>query len=71
LITHIYNEVITKQAFVWPSQTSSIYFGMIGNIYTLIIAPGIAMGIIGAIAANRIIEHSCHCFQHLKEQRIS
>jgi hypothetical protein len=44
---------------------------MIGNIYTLIIAPGIAMGIIGAIAANRIIEHSCHCFQHLKEQRIS
>jgi hypothetical protein len=57
LITHVYNEVITKQAFVWPSLTSSIYFGMIGNIYPLIVLPGAAMGIIGAITANRIIAH--------------
>jgi hypothetical protein len=57
LITHIYNEVITKQAFVWPSLTSSIYFGMIGNIYPLIVAPGAAMGIIGAITANKILAH--------------
>jgi hypothetical protein len=57
LITHVYNEVITKQAFVWPSLTSSIYFGMIGNIYPLIVVPGAAMGIIGAITANRIIAH--------------
>jgi hypothetical protein len=57
LITHVYNEVVTKQAFVWPSLTSSIYFGMIGNIYPLIVVPGIAMGIIGAITANRIVAH--------------
>jgi hypothetical protein len=54
LITHVYNEVVTKEAFVWPSLTSSTYFGMIGNIYPLIVLPGVAMGIIGAIAANRI-----------------
>jgi hypothetical protein len=69
LITHIYNEVITKQTFVWPSLTSSIYFGMIGNIYPLIVVPGVAMGIIGAIAANRIIAHRIRW--HCKEQRIS
>jgi hypothetical protein len=57
LITHVYNEVITKQTFVWPSLTSSLYFGMIGNIYPLIVVPGAAMGIIGAITANRIIAH--------------
>ena len=57
LITHVYNEVVTKQAFVWPSLTSSIYFGMIGTIYPLIVVPGIAMGIIGAITANRIVAH--------------
>src|SRR5919198_343753 len=39
LITHVYNEVVTKQAFVWPSLTSSIYFGMIGNVYPLIVVP--------------------------------
>ncbi|HZC21112.1 MAG TPA: hypothetical protein VE223_05665 [Nitrososphaeraceae archaeon] len=55
LITYVYNEVVTKQAFVWPSLTSSVYFGMIGNIYPLLVIPGIAMGIIGAITANRIL----------------
>lgn len=53
LITHIYNEVFTKQP-VWPSLTSSIYFGMISNIYPLIIGPAIAMGIVGAIVGYKI-----------------
>jgi hypothetical protein len=69
LITHIYNEVVTKQAFVWPSLTSSIYFGMIGNIYPLLVVPGVAMGITGAIAANRIIAHRIQL--HRKEQGVS
>jgi hypothetical protein len=55
LITHVYNEVVTMQAFVWPSLTSSTYFGMFGHVYTLVAVPGAAMGIIGAILANRII----------------
>jgi hypothetical protein len=53
LITHIYNEVFTKQP-VWPSLTSSIYFVMISNIYPLIIGPAIAMGMIGALVGYKI-----------------
>jgi hypothetical protein len=53
LITHIYNEVFTKQP-VWPSLTSSIYFGMISNIYPLIIGPAIAMGMVGATVGYKI-----------------
>ncbi|MBV9176892.1 MAG: hypothetical protein JO297_07620 [Nitrososphaeraceae archaeon] len=53
LITHIYNEVFTKQP-VWPSLTSSIYFGMISKIYPLIIGPAIAMGMVGAIVGYKI-----------------
>ena len=55
LITHVYNEVVTRQAFVWPSMTSSIYFGMIGQIYPLVAVPGATMGIIGAMLANSIV----------------
>ena len=39
LITHTYNEVLSNPQSVWPSLTSSIYFGMIGKIYPLIIIP--------------------------------
>lgn len=56
LITHIYNEVFTKQP-VWASLTSSIYFGMISNIYPLIIGPAIAMGMVGAIVGYKIGHH--------------
>ena len=52
LITYVYNEVFTKQAFVWPSLLSSSYFGMISSIYPLVIGPAFAMGIIGAILAR-------------------
>lgn len=56
LITHVYNEVVTMQAFVWPSLTSSTYFEMFGQVYPLVAVPGAAMGIIGAILANRIMD---------------
>ncbi len=55
LITHVYNEVVSMQEFVWPSLTSSTYFGMFGQVYTLVAVPGAAMGIIGAILSNRIM----------------
>jgi hypothetical protein len=55
LITHVYNGVVTRQAFVWPSLTSSTYFGMIGEVYPLVAVPGAAMGIVGAIAANSVV----------------
>jgi hypothetical protein len=56
LITYIYNEVFTKQAFVWPSLLSSSYFGMIGSIYPLVVGPAAAMGIVGAILAGKVID---------------
>jgi hypothetical protein len=56
LITYVYNEVFTKQAFVWPSLLSSSYFGIIGSIYPLVMGPAIAMGIVGAILAGKVTD---------------
>ena len=56
LITYVYNEVFTKEAFVWPSLLSSSYFGMIGSIYPLVVGPAAAMGIVGAILAGKVID---------------
>jgi hypothetical protein len=56
LITYVYNEVLSKQAFVWPSLLSSSYFGMIDTIYPLVVGPAAAMGIIGAIFAGKVID---------------
>lgn len=54
LITYVYSEVSSNQDFVWPSLISSTYFGLLGNIYPLIIGPAIAMGIVGAFLARKI-----------------
>ncbi|MFZ0511108.1 MAG: hypothetical protein WAM14_05845 [Candidatus Nitrosopolaris sp.] len=56
LITYVYNDVFTKQAFVWPSLLSSSFFGMIGSIYPLAIFPAFTMGIVGAILAGKVID---------------
>ncbi|MGA9149965.1 MAG: hypothetical protein WBZ36_05255 [Candidatus Nitrosopolaris sp.] len=56
LITYVYNEVFTKQAFVWPSLLSYSYFGMIGSIYPLVVGPAAAMGIVGAILPGKVID---------------
>jgi hypothetical protein len=55
MITHIYNEVVTKQP-VWPSLTAPIYFDMIGQIYPLLAVPAIGIGILGAIVSSRLIK---------------
>ena len=56
LITYVYNEVFTKQAFVWASLLSSSYFGMMGSVYPLVIGPAFAMGIVGAMLAEKVID---------------
>jgi len=55
LITHVYNEVDTRRGVVWPSLTSSTYFGMIEQLYPLVAVPGATMGIIGATLANTTV----------------
>jgi hypothetical protein len=69
LITHVYNEVDTTRGFVWPSLTSSTYFGMIGEIYPLVAVPGATMGIIGATVANTTVKKNLLALKS-KRQRI-
>jgi hypothetical protein len=54
LVTYVYTELSSNQAFVWPSQISSTYFGMIDSIYLLILGPAFSMGIVGAVLAHKI-----------------
>lgn len=54
LITHTYNELLTKQP-VWPSVTASTYFGMIGYVYPLVVVPAVTMGILGVLVGRRLI----------------
>jgi hypothetical protein len=54
LITYTYNELLTKQP-VWPSLTTSIYFGMINYVYPLVVIPAITMGILGICVGNKLI----------------
>jgi hypothetical protein len=55
LITHTYNELLTKQP-VWPSVTAPIYFGMIGYVYPLVVMPAVTMGILGVLVGHRLIQ---------------
>lgn len=54
LITHTYNELLTKEP-VWPSVTASIYFGMIGYVYPLVVTPAVTMGILGVFVGHWLI----------------
>jgi hypothetical protein len=55
LVTYVYSEVSSNQSFVWPSLISPTYFGMLDNIYPLIMGPALAMGIVGALLAGKIL----------------
>jgi hypothetical protein len=59
LITHTYNELLTKQP-VWPSVTASIYFGMIGYVYPLVVMPAVTMGILGVLVGHRLIQRAMY-----------
>lgn len=54
LITHIYNEVFSNQP-VWPDLTAPIYFDLFSQVYPLLAAPSIGLGILGVIVSNKLI----------------
>lgn len=54
LITHIYNEVFSNQP-VWPDLTAPIYFDLFSQVYPLLGAPSIGLGILGVIVSNKLI----------------
>jgi hypothetical protein len=58
LITHTYNEVSINPQMVWPSVTASIYFGIIDEIYPLLIFSSVALGIIGILLSLKLISHA-------------
>jgi hypothetical protein len=53
LITYTYNEVSANPGPVWPSITIPIYFGMVQNIYPVLLLPSLSSGILGAMLALR------------------
>ncbi|HKU48911.1 MAG TPA: hypothetical protein VJP79_03080 [Nitrososphaera sp.] len=56
LVTHTFNEAINPARIVWPSVTAEIYFDMITPAtYAVMAVPSAALGVAGAIAANRIV----------------
>jgi hypothetical protein len=54
LITHTYNEVSVNPQPVWPSVTASIYFGMIDEMYPLLIVSSMAVGILGVVVSSKL-----------------
>ena len=54
LITHIYNEVFSNQP-VWPDLTAPIYFDLFSQVYPLLAAPSIGLGILGVVVSNKLI----------------
>jgi hypothetical protein len=54
LITYTYNKVLMNIT-VWPSLIAPTYFEMIGTVFPLVVAPAIIMGILGAMASNKIV----------------
>lgn len=54
LITYTYNEVSANPGPVWPSVTIPIYFGMVQNIYPILLLPSLSSGLLGAILALQV-----------------
>jgi hypothetical protein len=57
LITYTYNEVL-DQKIVWPSLIASTYFEMLGTVLPFVAAPAAAMGVVGALASDRLIANN-------------
>jgi hypothetical protein len=53
LITYTYNEVSANPGPVWPSITIPIYFGMVQDIYPVLLLPSFSSGLLGAMLALR------------------
>ena len=54
LITHTYNEVSINPQPVWPSVTASIYFGMIDEMYPILLVSSMAVGILGVVVSSKL-----------------
>jgi hypothetical protein len=54
LITYTYEKVL-EQKTIWPSLIAITYFEMMGKVMPLVVAPAVAMGIVGAAASSRLI----------------
>ena len=54
LITHTYNEVSINPQPVWPSVTASIYFGMIDEMYPILVVSSMAVGILGVVVSSKL-----------------
>jgi hypothetical protein len=53
LITYAYNEVLDQKT-VWASLIAPTYFEMLGTAFPLVAAPAAAMGVIGAVAGEKL-----------------
>lgn len=58
LITHTYNEVLSPERSVWASLTAIIYFEMAQTVFPLVAAPAAAMGILGAIIGQKMVQRA-------------
>jgi hypothetical protein len=54
LITYTYNQM-QADITIWPSLIALTYFKMIDSVFPLVMAPAVAMGILGAIASNKLL----------------
>jgi hypothetical protein len=55
LITHTYNEVLTQEPALWASLTAPTYFQMIGTVLLFAAVPAAAMGVLGAVTADKLV----------------
>jgi hypothetical protein len=56
LITHTYNEALSPERRVWASLTAIIYFEELQVVLPLVAAPAAAMGVLGAIASQKMVQ---------------
>lgn len=54
LIVYTYGTVLGEYR-IWPSMIAMSYFEMLGTVMPLVITPAAAMGIIGALACDRLL----------------
>jgi hypothetical protein len=54
LITYTYGKVLGQNT-IWPSLIASTYFGMLGKVMPLVVAPAAAMGVLGVALSSRLI----------------
>lgn len=58
LITYTYNEALSPQRAVWASLTASIYFEILGTVFSLVAVPAAAMGVLGAITGRKLAQRA-------------